>query len=254
MTEAGVVEKRVGRSAAALAMVLSMSCAPRASRDWIHPTPAQWHAATTTLERLRASAQRASYVAGVAMTLRDSRSGHTMDGRGAIAVASGRALRMILVGGAGVTTVDAWVTPSRWRLAVPPVALVRRGGFDDPPGLPIGFLRWWFFTPLRGRLSAAMPTGSGWLWLLRDGDTVVEVRLDVCLRGQRLAAVRRSRDGSERVDECHADAFAAPRAGDRVDYVDDRSGLRVELVLESVTGAAPTEEALRDPEPTGDGP
>jgi len=87
--------------------------------------------------------------------MREPRSGRVIRGRGGLAVVPGRALRMILVGVAGVTMLDAWVTPARWRVAVPMLGVLRRGGADDPADLPIGFLRWWFFTPLEGRLFAA---------------------------------------------------------------------------------------------------
>jgi hypothetical protein len=153
---------------------------------------------------------------------------------------------MILVGVAGVTLLDAWVTPQRWRVAVPPLGLVRRGSADDPPDLPVGFLRWWFFRPLEGRLFAATSDGAGPTWLLRDGDAVVEVRAGVCERGSRLRAARRRRGRAESVDECRAGA--APSVGDHVRYEDAGTGLVVELAVESMSPDPPPAEAFADPD------
>jgi hypothetical protein len=134
-------------------------------------------------------------------------------------VAPGRALRMILVGVAGATMLDAWVTPQRWRVAVPLLGLVRRGGAEAPEDLPIGFLRWWFFTPMSGRLFAATFEDDGPVWLIRDGDAVIELRTAKCDRGHGLRAWRRERGRAETVDECRSGL--APSAGDGVHYQDD---------------------------------
>ena len=114
---------------------------------------------------------------------------------------------MILVGVAGATMLDAWVTPHQWRVAVPALGLVRRGAEQAPGDLPIRFLRWWFFTPMGGRLFAATFDGGRPLWLLRDGEAVVELRAGACDRGRRLVAARREQGRTESVDECRA----APR-------------------------------------------
>jgi hypothetical protein len=178
--------------------------------------------------------------------MHEPRSGRVIDGRGGIAVAPGRAVRMILVAGAGATVLDAWVTPERWRVAVPVMGVVRRGGRDEPHDLPIGFLRWWFFTPLEGTLFAATFTHPGAFWLLRSGDAVVELRAGPCDRGAELAATRRLHGRAERVDECRARPTPSP--GDRVHYEDSASGLAVDLVVETLAAAPPEEEAFRDPE------
>jgi hypothetical protein len=151
---------------------------------------------------------------------------------------------MILVGGAGATLLDAWVTRSRWRIAVPPLQIVRRGGADDPPELPVGFLRWWFIGGLEGTLFASTPDAS--VLLLRDGDAVVELRLGACAVGRRVSATRNLHGRAERVDECRA--AERPGAGDDVDYVDETRGLRVTVHVESTGGAPPDREAFRDPD------
>jgi hypothetical protein len=156
---------------------------------------------------------------------------------------------MILLGGACATVLDAWVTASSWRIAIPPAGIVRRGGAEEPRGTPIGFLRWWFFTPFRGTLFAATrpqpsPVGDE-LFLLRDGRAVVELSDDSCLRATRRVDAR-----SEHVWECGQGY--GPRAGQKVRYQDEASGLSVEVTFESVSLAAPPEEAFRDPDLPGE--
>jgi hypothetical protein len=188
------------------------------------------------------------------MAMVESRSGHAVDGRGAIAVAPGRALRMVLVGAAGTTMLDAWMTPHKWRIAVPPANVVRRG--DDgkePSELPVGFLRWSFFRPLEGTLVAGSPQVGGMLFVLRDDEAVLEVRVRPCDRGELTMTTRHAAGRTERLDECRASS--TPRQGDWVRYEDQSSGLRVDLTLESVAEELPDEEAFRDPDgtPSSDG-
>jgi hypothetical protein len=181
--------------------------------------------------------------------MREPRSGRVVEGRGAIAVLTGQAVRMVLLGAAGLTMFDAWVTGERWRIAIPAADLVRRGGADDPGDLPVAFLRWWFFTPLEGALFAAGSTGSGPLWLLRERGAVIELRSGSCPGGDLLVATRRARGHDEEVRECRAGA--APRAGDSVRYADRSSGLEVDLVVESVADSPPDPETLADPDVGG---
>jgi len=219
---------------------------------WQGATPGTWPALRDRLAAERTAAPHEPWSAGVRVTMREPRSGRVFDGRGGIAVAPGRALRMILVGGAGTTLLDAWVTRARWRVAVPPLHLVRRGGADEPRDLPVGFLRWWFFTPLEGQLFAASDAPPGPTWLLRDGAAVVELRVGTCDRGELRTASRRVGGRTERVEECRE--RAVPRPGDWVRYRDEASGLGVDLVVESVRGSLPDEEAFRDPDSSGAAP
>jgi hypothetical protein len=231
-----------------LAGLAAASCASPAPRPWVHPTPADWAAATAKLADLRAGGARAPFVVTITTTLRDPRSGRVVDGRGAMAVAPG-ALRMILVGAAGATLLDAWVTPERWRIAVPPIDYVRRGGAEDPGGLPVGFFRWWFFAPFQGTLFAAAVRRDEVLWLLRRGDAVVELHLGHCgSAGRSLGATRRSDGRAEHVEECRVSARGEPGPGDVVRYVDDSSGLQVDILVESVSNAPADGEAFRDPD------
>jgi hypothetical protein len=205
-----------------------------------------------TLEHLRASVRRSPYVVAVSTTWRDAHSGRTVDGRGAVAVSPGTAVRMILVGGAGSTLLDAWVTRDQWRVAVPPLEIVRRGGAEDPSGLPVGFLRWWFVSPFEGVAFAAADTRAEDRWLLRDGDAVVDLHLARCGReGIRVTATRRLRGHAEQMDECGASGSqGGPAVGDDVRY-DDSTGIRVTVAVESVGPMGPTAEAFDDPDRDG---
>ena len=58
----------------------------------------------------RLSQPQAPWSAGLRITMREPGSGRVIDGRGAIAVEPGQAVRMILTGAAGATMLDAWVT------------------------------------------------------------------------------------------------------------------------------------------------
>jgi hypothetical protein len=227
-----------------------VSCAAAPSSPWRPPNHQVWVALQQGLEAERARRPREPWAAGVRMTMHDPRTGRVVDGRGAIAVEPGHAVRMVFVGAAGATILDAWVTGGRWRVAVPPLDVVRRGGVDEPQDLPIGFLRWWFITPLGGVLFGGRVMAPSVLWLLRDGAAVVEVRASVCDRGNLITATRRVRGQDERVDECRA--LASPQPGDWVRYANDATGLSVDLSIESVSGS-PSDAAFSDPDADGGG-
>jgi hypothetical protein len=225
-----------------------VSCTP-APTAWRAAEPDEWPALRAELARLREARPSEPWAAGLRATMRQPRSGRALDARGGIAVAPGRALRMILVAGAGATMLDAWVTRDQWRIAVPPAGIVRRGGSGDPDDLPVGFLRWWFFRPLEGMLFAASrsqgTSGAEDVFLLRDDDgAAVELRAGRCLR-----ASRRRNGRTEHVDECLV--RVRPAAGDCVRYQDESSGLIVDLQLESLATAPPDEDAFRDPDAPG---
>jgi hypothetical protein len=186
------------------------------------------------------------YAQAVHTTLLDPRTGRVVEGRGAIAVAPGQAMRMILVGAVGATVLDLWITPERWRLAVPPLDLVRRGGLESPDELPIAFLRWWLFAPFEGTLFAAAVGPRGVRWLLREGDAVVDLRLSGCRGGWRLQAARRQRGRADRVDECRQ--VGSPKARAHVEYVNEWNGLRVDMQVEAAAAAAPEIDAFADPD------
>jgi hypothetical protein len=227
------------------------SCTSTRPAPWPQATAQSWSQLSQELEQQRLARPRAPWSAGLRITLRDPTSGRVVDGRGAIAVEPGQAVRMILTGAAGATMLDAWVTPTRWRVAVPPLEVVRRGDLLEPRDMPVGFLRWWFLTPLTGVLFAATFMDEGRLWLLRQGGAVIELREGSCSRGRLLHATRRLKGRGETVDECSA--HPAPSVGDSARYVDEASGLCVDVLLESIATEPPSDEAFRDPDASGSG-
>lgn len=241
-------------SVGSVAVLAGCVGAAPAPPTWRPPGSAEWTVLEGKLASAREARSRASWKGVIQVTMRDPHSGRVVDGRGAIAVSTGKAVRLILLGAAGLTMFDAWVTSEKWRVAVPPADVVRRGGEDDPRDLPVAFLRWWFFTPLEGTMFAAGSTPAGPLWLLRDRDAVIEVRSGVCSGGVAglLVATRRARGHEERVQECRAQS--EPKAGDSVRYEDRSSGLELDLVLESVADLPPDPDALADPDAERGGP
>jgi len=225
----------------AFAFVATVSCVESGPAQWSHPGAAEWNRSAAALQALRDAAPRAPYVDTLRATLWEPRSGRAFGGRGAIAVAPGEALRMILVAAAGTTLLDAWATPGRWRFAVPPLDVVRRGLREDPSDLPVGFLRWWFFAPFQGLLIATAAESDGWLWVLRYGDSTIELRAGRCEGGQRLRASRRQGRGFDEVEECRTEATRV------VHYVERTSGLRVDLTA-TTSSASADAEAFRDPD------
>jgi hypothetical protein len=231
---------------------LLASCAAPHPDAWSPATPASWSASQARLAALRET-PREPWAGEVLVRWREPRTGQTVVGQGGIGVAPGRAVRMILAGGPGATMLDAWITPEQWRVAVPPLGIVRRGGRDEPPDVPVAFLRWWFFHPLEGRLVAATarpPAG----WLLRDDDAVIEVREQACGRGVGLEVTRRERDAG------HVDSLAVcrhagpPSPGDHVTYEDRTTGLGIALTLETLAAGPPMAEAFADPDAAGGAP
>lgn len=228
-----------------LAVMAGLAACAEAPPVWLSPDPATWTALQQRLEAERAARPSRPWAAGVRVTMHEPRTGRIVDGRGAIAVAPGRAVRMILVGGAGSTMFDAWVSRDRWRVTVPPLDLSRSGGAEEASDLPVGFLRWWFLSPIEGRLQAASATPAGSLWVLRPAGAVVELRAEPCERGERLVATRRSGTRTEQVDECRAPGGLRP--GDTAEYRDLSTGLRVEVLVESVSESGPDEAAFVEP-------
>jgi hypothetical protein len=234
------------RVACTVAASIVVSCVP-AAHPWPSPDVVTYARLTRQLEAQRSARPSRPWAAGIHVLLREPRSGRSIEGRGAIAVAPERAVRMILVGGAGSTMLDAWVSPEQHRIAIPALDLVRRGGEDAE--LPVGFLRWWFVSPLSGRLFAAADDPHP-VWLLRDGEAVVELRASACGHGEGLLAIRRTASRAERVLECRAHD-AEVSVGDTAEYDDLLTGLHVHVDVESVTEGRPHEAAFRDPDLAG---
>jgi hypothetical protein len=193
------------------------------------------------------------YGAIVRVTLREPKSGLVFVARGAVAVDPHRAVRMILIGPGGGTSLDAWVTPAAYRIEVPPLGIVRRGGAFSDPRLPVDFFRWWFLSPLEGRLLASfVPLGAAKearLFVLRRDEATV-VFEDAGLSGAlEIVATERRPGHLERV--FFRGRELAPHAGDRAEYEEPKTGVRAEVFVESVDAAAPEPAAFLDPDEGG---
>lgn len=142
--------------------LLALGCAgPRASKP-----PALTRAELEAGPRLtdaELSARAHAPTHDVRQTLRISLiegvSGRGFEGRGALVVRPGQALRMILLGPGGTTAMDVWIAGDRFRAAIPALDRVVRGDATTPRatlrGLPIDLLRRWLVAPFGGTLVHA---------------------------------------------------------------------------------------------------
>ena len=130
---------------------------------------------------------------------------------------------------------------------MPAIKLEKRGGTDpaEAKGLPIGMLRWWFLSPLAGRLLLGRSTQAESAWILRDGPATVTVRSD----GRRFIALRREGDSLEAIE--WLSRGLVPQTGEHGRYVEGRYGLRVEVLVEEVLTTEPEAEAFADPDEPG---
>ncbi len=245
---------RAPLAAIAAASLAAVACAgpPLALRPAL--TADEWARRRESFASFRAALEPAiPYAARIRAELREPRTRHAFQARGAVAVDPGRALRMILLGPGGATALDAWVTRERWRFAVPPLDLVRRGGADSTAerGLPVGFFRWWFLSPLEGVLLARDEGDSPFFAVVRDGGATMEVF--GAAEGHRacVAAVRRRGAMHESLWSCTV-LGSPPREGDRASYAELDTGLHVDIYVEGPAGA-PDREAFADPDGAGGG-
>lgn len=239
--------RRVALALAAALLPCCVSCARPPVGAPPDVSQAEWTVSRERLATLRAEQPDRPYAERVRLSIHDPRTGRRYEARGAVAVSPDRAARMLLVGPAGTTALDVWVTRERFRFAVPAIHLERRGGVDtrDAAGLPIGMLRWWFLSPLAGRLLVARSSTAESAWLLRDGGATVMVRTD----GRHFLAMRREGSRVEAIQ--WLGRGLAPRAGARGRYVEGRRGLRVDVVVEEVMESEPDPAAFLDPDAEG---
>jgi hypothetical protein len=208
---------------------------------------AEWTLARERLARMRNELPRRPYVERVQIGVVDPRTGKLFQARGAVAVSPNNAARLVLLGPGGTTALDVWVTRDRFRFSIPAIKLEKRGGTDlsAARGLPIGFLRWWFLSPLNGELVLARSSKQEAAFLLRDGPATVTIRTD----GERFVAIRRE---SARLEGLEWTARGlAPRAGARGRYIEGEWGLRVNIVVEEVLAEEPDPAAFADPDEQG---
>jgi hypothetical protein len=216
------------------------------------PTTAAWQKARDALARLRESYRRqSSYRMNMTVVLEQKAFEQHVRGRGALAVRPRQgdapgALRMIVLGPAGTTAMDLWICGDAFRFAIPAVDLVRRGDATTPAtelrGLPVRFLRWWFLDPLAGDLLSYDEPAGVPRWLLREGDSVIEVTRPTS------ASLRVRRRGAGEDETLATDGATLCN---RVSYEQRTTGVALEVVCESTAASVPR-KAFVDPD--GDGP
>lgn len=205
----------------------------------------EWTLSRERFSRLRSGLPPKPYVERVQIGIVDPRSGKLYQARGAVAISPGRAARLVLIGPGGTTAADLWVTRDRFRLSIPSLKLEQRGtDASETPGLPIGFLRWWFLAPLEGRLVLGRSTMQESSFMLRDGAATVMMRTN----GERVVAIRRE---GNRLEGLEWSGLVTPRAGARGRYVDGEWGVRVHVLVEAVLDAEPDPAAFLDPDEKG---
>jgi hypothetical protein len=228
--------------------VASGACVPHEQAPFGTPSQAEWTLARGRLAELRASQPSHPYVEVVHVYVRDPRTGRTFQGRGAVAVDPHRAMRMVLVGPGGATALDAWTTRDRWRFALPALDRVQRGSVSDD-ALPVGFFRWWFLAPFDGRLLTARARPGSTLFVLRQGSATITMLFETAGDSARAGlAQRREGGGLDRL--AWLGRGLVPAGGDRALYEQPRTGLRVEVDIESISGDPPDPEDFQDPDGT----
>lgn len=248
--------------ASAIAAIASTGCGPVApsrgpytilggdpKRDAQVPDvgQAEWTLSRERLARMRSELPRRPYVERVQLGIVDPRTGKLYQARGAVAISPDRAARLVLLGPGGTTAMDVWVTRDRFRLLIPSLNIDKRGGTDlsEARGLPIGFLRWWFLSPLEGELILGRSSRSEAAFLLRNGAATVSMRTD----GERFVAIRRESGRLEGLE--WSGRGLAPRAGARGRYIEGEWGMRVHVVIEEVLPDEPDPAAFSDPDEKG---
>lgn len=246
---------------AALALAATSCAAPlNDARGSSAPTLASWQKARKRLAEIRGEASGSGpRTMRLALTLREPRTGRTLEARGAVAVAPPEALRMILLGPGGTTALDLWVRGDRFRFAVPAIDLLRRGDATTPReamrGLPVDFLRWWMLRPASGKLLWHVAQEGGDRFILRDGQATIDL---FAAPGKGRVEARRttwtSPAGEEprRIDE---ETIEADRMGcGAVRYRQASTGLAITVDCEGEeTSRAPNERAFADPDAPTEG-
>ncbi|WP_437996340.1 hypothetical protein WMF26_35385 [Sorangium sp. So ce185] len=237
------------------------------------PDPSAWREGRERLSALRREVEGAGpRTLRVRLALREPRTGQVLEARGAIAIAppaiDGRApvaggavvapegaLRMILLGPGGTTALDLWARGDRFRFAVPALDLLKRGDASTPRaslrGLPVDFLRWWMLHPAAGTLLWYERAASTASFVLRDGDAVIDLRIDD--RG--LIGARRTTwaaEGARRRKLDEEVVIAEGMGCGHVRYAQASTGLLVTVTCEAEErDRAPDPRAFVDPDAIG---
>jgi hypothetical protein len=227
--------------------LLACGCATTESQSRsavVLSTQDDWRAARRELEALRSSVPTEPRLETVRVSFR----GPVMSfqGRGAIAVAPGRALRMVLLGPAGRTALDVWATASAYRVAVPELGLVERGGVEAPRHLPIALFREWFLAPLGGRLLAAGSSDKGRVYVVRGRTQTIVVSRE----GANLSLSKHGAGSHESVSwslRSEKDTHVLPAVGSRVVFRKPEAGIEVSVEIEEIGTEPPAAEAFDEP-------
>lgn len=208
-----------------------------------------WTTYRERLAELRAGRPEKPYVERVRLGVFSPRTGRKIEARGALAVSPRKAARLVMVGPGGATALDAWVTPERYRFAIPAINKQARGGkeLDDTFGVPIGFLRWWMLAPLEGELltlAAPQWEGAPPMMILGDGTATYGVTAEV--EKGRLTVIRRARGHVDTVQWYAKNLKPAP--GQRGQYVDEAHHVTVDVFVEDVMPDEPDPAAFIDPD------
>jgi hypothetical protein len=200
---------------------------------------------------MRGGVSERPYALQLRVYMREPWTGRSFEARGALAVHPHNAVRMVLLGPGGVTALDMWLTRDRFRFVVPAADFKRTGGGDaaDARGLPVGLFRWWFLAPLDGRLLTARLEAGGPTFVLREGGGTITVRARHERGHEHLVAQRREAGALEAL-EWIGRGFS-PHPGDRARYVQDATGLEVEVMVEAVSPDEPDPAAFLDPDDPG---
>ncbi len=231
--------------------LVALGCAPEPrAADQALPRGAagtlRWRELTAELAALRRERAPGPHTVNLAVVMTHPQLGVRLRARGAAAVSPPEALRLVLVGPGGGTALDLWIAGDAFRLELPALELVKRGDAradaDEHAALPVAFLRAWLVRPFDGRLLYAYDRDDGSrLFRLRDG--AVHATLERH-RDRSLTLSRSSRGGRE---QAHASAESCGHAR----YVNEATGLVVEVVCESQRFEPPPARAFADPdEPT----
>ncbi len=208
------------------------------------PTQAEWDAGLRKLATLRDALPTKPYTQPITVELSEPYTRRRFEGRGAVGVDPGRAMRMILVGPAGEPALDVWVTRDAWRMVVPAIHLVRRGGRDAPASMPIGFFRSWFVDPLGGHLLALGVEGE--LVVRDDAGATLHVTDARASDGGTSARVRRRQGATTETF-----AYALGPAGGEASYTHEKTRLAVTVKLGAIQAEPPDPEAFADPDQGG---
>lgn len=211
----------------------------------------EWSLVRAALGEWRESLPRAPYVAVLQARFESKRGGKVLEGRGMLAVSPHRALRLVVLGPAGVTLLDVWATPQAWRLEIPATERVIRSGAagGGDRGLPVAMLRWWFLDPLGGRLLSGSVRRGITRVVLKTDSGVVRVAHDPAAPRERWV-FERSETGREERMQWNGRELR-PAAGGRARYASETSGVRAEIVVERIGAEAPDPEVFVDPDHGG---